>query len=454
MAQSYINDYLELPPKIQLNEETEFTMELVDKLIKKHEESIGRYETLQNYYKAKALIYDRQKDEGKSNNKLVFDFASYIVDTLSGLFVGRPITYTASDELKDYLASIQEVLDANDEQDENTEIAKMAGINGRAYEVVYVDEDKNICFNEVNPKNIIFVYDNKIKPEPLMAIYLKAQDTLQETKTKDATVYTRDKVYELKTGDDGFYIDSEMVNVFGEVNVIEFMNNDEGIGDFERVISLIDEYNLLQSDTSNDFEEFTDAILLLYGMLNANSEDLEKIKSDRVILMDAKSGQDASWLVKQINDTALFNYKASLDDAIHKFSKVPNMSDENFAGNVSGESMKYKLFATDQVISQKQRKFNSALSKRLRLISKILGLKGKHEENYKEISINFQDNRPYNELDNVTMVQGLLNTGASKTLAFSKLKGIDNVEAELERQMEEQSAYADIYLRADDESVK
>ncbi|MDD7762076.1 MAG: phage portal protein, partial [Firmicutes bacterium] len=97
---------------------------------------------------------------------------------------------------------------------------------------MYVDEDKNICFNEVNPKNIIFVYDNKIKPEPLMAIYLKTQDTLQETKTKDATVYTRDKVYELKTGDDGFYIDSEMVNVFGEVNVIEFMNNDEGIGDF------------------------------------------------------------------------------------------------------------------------------------------------------------------------------------------------------------------------------
>ena len=117
--------------------------------------------------------------------------------------------------------------------------------------------------------------------------------------------------------------------------------------------------------------------------------------------------------------------------------------------------MKYKLFATDQIISQKQRKFKTALVRRLELIFNLLNLKTVSDEekgaDYKVIEIHFNDKKPFSELDNVRMVKELLSTGASKSHAFSKLRGLENVQAELDRQAEEASAYSDIFGGEDDE---
>lgn len=444
---SYINEYLELPEPIHLSEDTEITPDLIKVLIDHHSKSLHRYEVLQNYYKGKTIIFDRKKDDHKANNKLVFDYAGYIIDVLQGLFVGKPISYTPAEGAEKYMEEMQKILDANDEQDENTELAKMMGINGRGYEIVYVNENKEICFNEIKPQNMIFVYDNKIKPEPLFAVYLPDADTVGENKKQFIYAYTKKENIVYSTENGGMVEIERTPNIFGEVPVIEFMNNDEGIGDYERVLTLIDEVNVLQSDTSNDFEESTDAILLLYGMLNADAEDIERIKKDRILLLDSMSGQSAGWLTKEINDTALQSYKKTLDEAIHKFAKVPNLSDENFAGNISGEAMKFKLFATNQIIAQKQRKFKTALTQRLYLITKVMQLKAQTTGDYKDIQVNFNENTPYNELDNANLVKTLIDAGASRQLAFSKLRGVDDVSRELElqdKQKEPESAYFDM----------
>lgn len=444
---SYINEYLELPEPIHLSEDTEITPDLIKVLIDHHSKSLHRYEVLQNYYKGKTIIFDRKKDDHKANNKLVFDYAGYIIDVLQGLFVGKPISYTPAEGAEKYMEEMQKILDANDEQDENTELAKMMGINGRGYEIVYVNENKEICFNEIKPQNMIFVYDNKIKPEPLFAIYLPDADTVGENKKQFIYAYTKKENIVYSTENGGMVEIERTPNIFGEVPVIEFMNNDEGIGDYERVLTLIDEVNVLQSDTSNDFEESTDAILLLYGMLNADADDIERIKKDRILLLDSMSGQSAGWLTKEINDTALQSYKKTLDEAIHKFAKVPNLSDENFAGNISGEAMKFKLFATNQIIAQKQRKFKTALTQRLYLITKVMQLKAQTTGDYKDIQVNFNENTPYNELDNANLVKTLIDAGASRQLAFSKLRGVDDVSRELElqdKQKEPESAYFDM----------
>ena len=174
-----------------------------------------------------------------------------------------------------------------------------------------------------------------------------------------------------------------------------------------------------------------------------------------MLLLDKSggAGQSAEWLIKNINDTALENYKNRLDADIHKFAKVPNMNDEHFAGNVSGEAMKYKLFATDQIIAQKQRKFKSALQQRIKLILSIVNIKGAKDFDYRDISIVFNDNKPYNELDNITTVQAALNAGLSKTYAYSKLRDIDDVAEEIDRQQQEKDAYADFFAKEADSDL-
>lgn len=457
--ENFITEYLKLPKRICLPEDTEITEELLKKILKIHDEDIGRYKILQGYYEGKAKIFERTKDKNKSNNKLVLDYPSYIIDVLLGLFVGKPISYTVKEENREKFKVIQDTLDLNNEQDENTEVAKMCGIKGRGYEIVYVDEESNIRFNEVNPENIVLVYDDKIIPKPIFAIYqaeLTDVDNLgKESKDKKIIIYKKDIIQEFVKVKEDLHLLNEYPNPFGEVPVIEFLNNNEGIGDFERVLTLIDAINLSQSDTANDFEEFTNAILVLYGILDTDNEDIRQLIEDRVLLLD-ESGQNAQWLIKEINDAALENYKNRLDRDIHKFAKVPNMNDENFAGNVSGESMKYKLFATNQIIAQKQRKFKTALEARFRLIINGLKIKSGLDLDYRDISIVFNENTPFNELDNINTVKAALDTGLSKQYALGKLRDIDDISEELKREEDERDIYAEEFekeLREDENNI-
>jgi len=109
------------------------------------------------------------------------------------------------------------------------------------------------------------------------------------------------------------------------VPIVVYKNNEEEIGDFEPVISLIDAYDKIQSDSVNDMEYFADAYLALYGMSGTDANDIAAMKEQRVLLMasDAK----AEWLVKQINDTYVENLKHRLEEDIHKFSACPSMTD-------------------------------------------------------------------------------------------------------------------------------
>lgn len=458
--ESYINGYFGPTKEFYLPAETEITDELVTKLIKLHEEDCERYITLEDYYRGKAKIYDRSKEDYKANNKLALDYPSYIVDILLGLFVGKPISYTVADENKEMMEGLQEVFDLNDEQDENAEIAKICGIKGRGYEIVYLDEEGGVRFNEVQPENIVMVYDNHIKPEPLFCIYIRedadAESIGKESKNKLVTLYTKDSIKEMRLEGSDLKLIEENANLFGAIPVVEFKNNNEAIGDFERVLSLIDALNLAQSDTANDFEEFTDALLVLAGMPQADSDDVNRMIEDKVLLLDKSggAGQSAEWLIKDINDTALENYKNRLDADIHKFAKVPNMNDEHFAGNISGEAMKFKLFATDQIIAQKQRKFKSALQDRIKLILSIAKIKTAKDFDYRDISIVFNDNKPYNELDNIATVKAALDAGLSKTYAYGKLRDIDDIAEELERQEQEKDAYADEFMQGADKDLE
>ena len=301
------------------------TPKIISKLIEQHD--VKKYERLQNYYEGRNDILSRvKKDTTKPNNHLVSGYPSYIVDTMQGYFIGRPVNYTSENE--ELMESLQEVFNSNDEQDENSELVKMAGIKGKAYEIVYMNEDSQVSFNEVNADNIIMVYDTKIKPSVNFAIkYHLFPDIETDKDVLHVEVYTKENIINYKQGAEGLIEEEVTPHIFSQVPVIEFMNNDEGLGDFERVLTLIDAYDLTQADTANDFEEFTDAFLVLAGMMGTDKDDVEELRENRIILTDGE-GQSAYWLIKDINDAALENYKNRLQSDIHKFSKVPDMSDK------------------------------------------------------------------------------------------------------------------------------
>ena len=200
------------------------------------------------------------------------------------------------------------------------------------------------------------------------------------------------------------------------------------MGDFEKVIDLIDAYDKMESDSLNDFEYFVDAYLALYGF-TADAEDIQSMKQNRVLLMD--EGTSAEWLIKSENDATTENMKNRLDKDIHKFAKCPNLADEEFASNASGVAIKFKLLGTENLTSIKERKFKKGLQQRLELISMINGLvRGGFD--WRAIDIIFTRNIPSNDTDIANMVNTLSGIVSDETL-LAQIPFVEDVEAELER---------------------
>ena len=78
--------------------------------------------------------------------------------------------------------------------------------------------------------------------------------------------------------------------------------------------------------------------------MTADAEDIQQMKENRVIILDEDG--EADWLIKSENDTVSENLKNRYKNDIHKFAKVPDLSDEAFSSNASGVAIKYKLFGT------------------------------------------------------------------------------------------------------------
>ena len=371
------------------------------------------------------------KDASKPNNKIANAYASYITDTLVGYFIGEPVAYTSNDEV--LLQDLNMIFEYNDEADENAELAKNASIYGIAYELLYLsEEDKMIRFKALNPKEIIPIFDKTIE-QNLLAV-LRYYDDYDVVNDKTYTIVELiDNAYVRRYKlDNSLSLLEEYQHYFQMVPVAIFKNNEEERGDFEAVISLIDAYDKMESDTLNDFEYFVDAYLALYGF-TADADDVAAMKENRILLMDENT--KAEWLIKQTSDVYVENMKNRLDKDIHKFAKCPNMSDQEFASNASGVAIKFKLLGTENLVSIKERKFKRGLQQRLELMSMINSVL-REGFDWRAIDITFTRNIPSNDTDIANMVNTLRDIVSEETL-LAQIPFVEDVQDELERLKQE-----------------
>ena len=401
---------------------------------------IHRLEQLKDYYDGKHDIVNREMEANKPNNKLVHDYPSYIVDMFQGYFIGNPVVYSSKDDK--LMEKVQEIYNYNDEQDENSELARQMGIFGRGQEILYIDEDANIRFNEVSPLSLKIIYDQSITPKIIGAIRVYRVDSEDgETYTEYVEVYDESEV--------ATYVMPEMEETsrephfFMDVPVVDYKNNSDTRGDFEGVISLIDAYNLSRSNKTNDLEYFSDAYLYLVNMAGTTKEDVDDMRERRVMLLESEG--EAGFLIKPSNVEDAKQQIETLNNDIHKFSKALDMSDENFASNASGVAMGYKLLAMEQIAANKERKFKKGLQRRLELICGHLNMKSDTQYNYLDIYMKFERNEP---VDEATKIAGALqlNGFTSKETALSYLPSsvVPDIQEELDRIEEEKGDYPDL----------
>lgn len=421
-------------------------MKEIQQILTAHNNDWQHKMKLKGYYVGEhRILHKSGRTNGGPNNKIVSNYCQYITDMSTGFFLGRPVAYTTTEENQEKLNTLLGIFRYNDESAHNMELAEEASITGESFEILYMDADAKIRFKTIPSEEIILVCDATLEENILYAIRRYRVYDFDGVRYDEFVEVYNDKVIDFYsyTGN-RLTLMNTFPHYFGDVPIIEFPNNKQRRGDFENVITLVDAYNLAQSLTLDDMQDFTDAFLILKGMGGTADEDIAKARQNKVILIDDATG-DAAWLIKNLNDTYIENLKTRLQTDIHKFSNIPDMSDVNFAGNTTGVAIKYKLIGLEQIRSRKEREFKKSLQRRIELISEILKTKSIDAIDFRDVEITFTPNIPANLQEQAQIVKDLDGLLSKKKL-LSLLPFIEDPVNEI-AELQKEQVEADARLR-------
>ena len=397
----------------------------LEAILREHDHQRERLVRLHGMYAREHSIMRRTRLKGLPNNRLVHDLPGYIATMAAGYLVGNPVRYTAAEGQEEAFTPVLEAYEAASVESVDAELAMDAAVYGKAAEVCYADAEARPRVAQLDARSAFVVYDDTVEHAPLLGITRRDTfDARLERTGEEVTLYTdRLIVHMRRTSRETPRETMREAHYFGGVPVVEYWNNAREEGDFEPVMGLIDAYDTLQSDRVNDKQQFTDAVFVLKGVGALGVDDTEeetvdadgtataagaagkeaedpsvRLRRTRTLFLPG-DGADAQFVTKPDAESGNELLRMSLKSDIHKLCLVPDLTDEQFAGNVSGVAMRFKLLGLEQLTKIKERWFREGLRTRLRLFCAFLARKGTAALNAEKVQITFSRSLPVNDLE-------------------------------------------------------
>lgn len=411
---------------------TEMKTELLDYFLGQHRQNITkRYKPLKDAYESDhEILHAEAKPDYKPDNRIVVNFAKYIVDTMNGFFIGNPIKTVADDEaVSDFVEYIDQY---NDQDDNNAELSKLCSIFGHGYEMYYRDEDSELCITYLSPMDAFMIYDDSIVERPMYFVRVYKDWEGNEYGSISNNYGVR---HFQVTGGTRWLDEDWQPHYFDGVPATEYLENEERQSIFEPVLSMINAYNKAISEKANDVDYFADAYLKILGAL-LDDAGMKNIRSNRIINFE---GEDASKLIvefmeKPSADETQENLLERLERLIFSISMVANISDENF-GSATGVALKYKLQSMSNLAKTKERKFTSGMNRRYKILFSS-PLSKAPKDAWVQLHYKFTPNIPANLLEEAQIaaqIEGIV----SHETQLKVLSIVDNVQDELDKIEEE-----------------
>lgn len=423
-----IGEYMPLPKIMTFDKNADITGEVVAKFISQHQSELVRYKKLGDMYKGNADIFLLpDKEPHKPDIRLSVGMPRFIVDTFTGYFNGIPVKKTHNDEaLAD---KIEEFEADNNIEDKEHELAKLACIYGRAYELVYQNEKAETKVTYISPENAFVVYDDTVEQERLFGVVYQTSNN----GSVSGTVYKPNAEIRFvsEVGVDVRFTE-EVVTPFDKLNIHEYYLNEERMGLFEPARTMIDNYNKAISEKANDVDYFSDSYMKILG-LPLEEEGVKNIRENRLITASGDNAEKAvvEFLDKPDSDQATENLLDRLERLIFQMSMVANLSDENF-GQSSGTALAYKLQAMSNLALSFQRKFEGSLRERYELVfNNETKFNDSERDEWKNMEFTFMRNQPRNVKEEIEAAIEFSSIGSTQT-ALSMISKVPDVRAEME----------------------
>ncbi|WP_093626718.1 phage portal protein [Limosilactobacillus gorillae] len=398
-------------------------------------------------------------ESARPDNRIVSNWANYVVDTYVGYFMGKVPTIKLDDDTRD--EKLQDWLNSESFGDKLTELAKSVAIYGKSYLMAYQDEQANTRVSQVTPNSGFMVYDTSVNRKPIAFV---RYDYLAEQLSGE--IYTDNTITYF--GQNGVFEDTTN-HLFGAVPAVELMANNDRLSVVDKIYDLVNAYDAALSQKANQVEYFDNAYLKIMGATLPSDDDgnpILNLARDHVLYTpNVDQGADVSFLSKPDADTMQENLLKRLKDDIFQTSMVVNLNDESFGTSASGVSIQYKLMSMQNQAAVEERKFTQALRNLLGTILSLGTIVGSVDSRTikQDLSFQFIRNLPLDisgEADTASKLNGLV----SKETQLSTLSIVPDPKKEIKQMQDEQNdqvknSLANVpsatdFLKGDDKEVK
>lgn len=314
---------------------------------------------LLNYEKGIQPILNRNKEvRPEINIKLAENNAAKITDFKIAYEFGNPITYiqrakrqvpennTDNDDMR--ITALNEMLIEESKASKDVELARYIKICGVGYRMIraknHVDGKSVFDVLTLNPMTTFVVYSNDIFQRPMLAVTFNKQKdgkTFYGCYTND-TYFLIENGTRIINGKEEEYWDIAngrgIENVPQIIPIIEYVNNYDRTGCFEKVISILDAINIVNSDRVNDIAQHVQSLLWVNNAELPDGTE-EKIHKSGIIQTKSTGNVQASvaYLQNILNQSEVQTFVDYLQKQAMEIAGVPMRQDNS--GGSTGSAM-------------------------------------------------------------------------------------------------------------------
>ena len=397
--------------------------------------NVAEIKYLQEYERGVQPILKRVKEvRPEINNKIVENHAAEITAFKVGYVFGSPITFVQrasvdadgnkgeSDDKK--LAVLNEMMFEEGKAAQDQVLGKDISVCGVGYRIVLPKRVKEgvsaFSILRLNPTNTFVVKFNDIyKRNALGVSYVQLKNGSYRV-----GAYTDKEYFELKGNSfSSLKVISVHPNRVGIQPIIEYKNDDERMGCFERVISLLDALNEATSDRLNGLAQFVQSILWMNNC-EIDSAQMEQLKDKLGLLTKSEPGNPASvqYLTATLDQAQTQTLIDYLYGQILQIAGVPGR-EQSTGGNTGQAIMLSNGWQIAETHARSvEQTFTQSEREMLKVVLRILSLTETSEVadlKLSDIDIKFSRNRTDSLLVKTQGLSNMLQAGIHPLIAIS-----------------------------------
>ena len=452
----------------------------------------GEHDVLQKDFTSSKLL-EAEKKEGvvqqkfttfrninRSNHKNINAFLKILVDQKTAYLVSKEPTIKVSGAEENTEQKAYEKMLCEFANDNFNEVLQdlVTGASCKGFEVlhIYYDDNGELQYCIVPANEIIAIYDTNNQKELLeviryydITVVENGQKYIRkkvEWWTKQNVTYYIEKERNLFIKDtsisvnpaphywsittlDGFQ-KNKQGHSWGRVPFLLLKNNRNSTTDLEHIKGLIDAYDLISSEGTNNFLDLVELYWVIYGFGGDEASTvMKKLQINKAVNMMG-SGDDGRVEAKQVElpVAGRLEFLKMLRKDIFHFGMGVDTDSDKFGNAPSGVSLKFQYTLLDQKAGNMIAKLRKVIKELLWFVTEDYNSKNGTNYNANDIQIDINKNIITNDVETVNMIQYSKGIVSDKTL-LSMHPFVSDVNAELQeleaQEQKELEKFGDMY---------